>query len=168
MSALNDLENAFYKRDTGHIIAEGRMYTGFVASESVAAGADLNVVISVGDKVAALLGINLTAVDTAIAFGIYRNPVYTGGTVLPKLNLNDAVGVTGLENTDLINSTVAVSDKGDVVFGPWDLYSENNATITRAITGPLVLKANTDYLVSLTNPSGAAVEMSIAIRYVDQ
>ena len=138
-----------------------------MSSASVAADEDLTIIVSVGNIPAALLALDLTAKATEIDFAVYRTPTYTGGSSLPLLNLNDIVGITGQENVDMINSTVNVTDKGTAIFGPWNLFSENNSTITRNIGGPLVLKPNTEYLIAIHNPSGSPVEMSLAVRYVD-
>jgi len=167
MSHNQDMAHEAMHRDVGLLINQGRVYSAFVANESVASGEDLTAVLSIGDAPAAILGLNLTANDNIIDFAVHRDPIYTGGTELPRLNLNDIVGITGDENVDVVNSSIVVTDKGTPVFGPWNLYSENNITITRSIEGPLVLRPSTDYLISMNNPSGSPVEMSLAIRYVD-
>lgn len=165
--SLIDLENDWYKRDRGFLISEGRIYVAFVANESVSNGDDLTVVLSVGDKPAAILTTNITVNGTLSDFAVYRSPTYTGGSSLPKLNLNDIIGVTGGENVDALNSSLVITDKGTPVFGPWDLYSSNNLTIIREINGPLILKPNTEYLIAMNNPQGSPIEMSLAITYVD-
>ncbi len=167
MSALNDLEKSWYERDLGQLITEGRVYGAFVSNSSVASGEDLSVVMVIGDKPAAIRLINLVATDIVVAFSIHRSPSYTGGAPLQKFNLNDIVGVTGDENVTFVNSSIVVTDKGEIMFGPWNIYSENLQTITRQIDTPLLLKPNTTYLITINNPAGSPTQMSIAINYVD-
>jgi hypothetical protein len=165
--ALNDLVNDWYKRDLGYLIAQGRVYNTFVSSESIAAGESLYMVIVAGSEVSALHTLTMISTSTQVIFTIFRAPSYTGGSPLPKVNLNDIVGITGNENVTALNSTVVVSDPGDLVFGPWDIFSTNNVTIDRDITGPLILQPNQTYLIMIENPSGAPAEMSLNLSYID-
>lgn len=150
-------------------VKNGVQFESSSLSSAVAAGGIVDVVFITGVKPVIVKARQITFNGANATVRVYREPEYTGGSPGSPYNLNDRNPVA---STSTILTGASVSSPGTEFGAPSFLIGSTGvgqtATSTYAVAGQeRVLRANTTYLLRITNTSGAAQDFASYLSWYE-
>lgn len=150
-------------------VKKGAQYEISNDSPGLANAANVDVLFTTGAKPVIIKSRLLKFNGTSVLTRVYRAPTFTGGTIAPYFNLNDKDPVAG---TVVIRTGATVTAPGTEFGAPtFDMGSagQGNSTLsTYSVPGiERILRANTTYLLRITNDSGATQRITSYLTWYE-
>lgn len=151
-----------------HEVHEGEMFHAEYTNTNVANNGSVDLLLTVGVKEAHFV-FALNAGGQCLAY-VYEAPTSTGGTAVAAYNMHRSIATAPL-TTVTYAPTVTATGSTAIVDGR--LLAGGNSVQTRIGGGvrtntEWILKPSTKYLLRVTNTSGGAVAVNVALEWYEE
>ena len=149
-------------------VYEGKMFSAFALSPSIAAGANYDIGILTGDNTVIYIPVGVSTTSDSVGISVYESATITGGTTLASANRqrnSSVVSSVTLKTAPTVSSVgtfVTKSYIGGVAGNP-----QTRQGGTASGGNKMVLKPNTQYILRFTNGSTAANVLSVKMEWIE-
>lgn len=150
-------------------VKNGTQWEVSFENNSLASLAYSDAVMTTGNQYVLIKNRQITFTGSEIEVSVYKNPNFTGGSILPIYNLNTAIGGSPLA---VLRAGVTVSSPGTEIAAKNHAYGTDTnvqqAVGTYSVNGlERVLMPNTSYLLRIQNQSATSIKLAGYITFYE-